>query len=49
MKKDLPAAEKKREISVKKSSVEEKLKNAPDEVIARAIHDTITKQHKGNI
>ncbi len=46
---NLPAAPTKSEISLKKSSAAEKLKNVPDEVIVRAIRDTLRKQHEGNI
>jgi hypothetical protein len=47
--KNLPAPTKKSEISLKKSSAAEKLKNVPDDVIVRVIRDTLRKQHEGNI
>ncbi len=46
-KKQLPASEKKQEIKVKSSSAAEALKRAPDEAIARAIHDALLKQKEG--
>ena len=45
-KKQLPAS-KKQEIKVKSSSAAEALKRAPDEAIARAIHDALLKQKEG--
>jgi hypothetical protein len=42
--KHLPAPGKKQEIRVKSSPKAEALKKAPDEVIARAIHDALLKQ-----
>ena len=36
----------KQEIKMKKSAKAEALKKAPDELIARAIHDTLVKQHE---
>ncbi|MBQ3796566.1 MAG: hypothetical protein II842_09835 [Butyrivibrio sp.] len=45
--KQLPSSEKKREIKLKNSPVSEALKKAPDEAIARAIHDTLLKQREG--
>ena len=42
----LPAKTAKQEIRIKKNAKAEALKNAPDEVIARAIHDTLLKEHK---
>ncbi|SFC86625.1 hypothetical protein [Butyrivibrio sp. YAB3001] len=35
----------KKEIKIKKSPKEEALKRAPDEVIAKAIHDALIKEH----
>ena len=46
MSKKLPAESPKQEIKVKKNSKAEVLKRAPDELIARAIHDTLLKQHE---
>ena len=45
--KHLPATDKKREIQVKNSPAAEALKKAPDEAIARAIHDALVKQKEG--
>jgi len=45
-KKQLPAS-KKQEIKVKSSPAAEALKRAPDEAIARAIHDALQKQKEG--
>ena len=41
------ATGKKQEIKVKNSSAADALKRAPDEVIARAIHDVLLKQKEG--
>ena len=46
-KKQLPASGKKQEIKVKNSPAAEALKRAPDEAIARAIHDALLKQKEG--
>ena len=46
MDKKLPAQTPKQEIKIKKNSKAEVLKRAPDELIARAIHDTLVKQHE---
>ena len=43
MKKD---SEKKAEIVIKKDAKAEAMKKAPDEVIARAIHDALLKEHE---
>ena len=43
MKKD---SDKKAEIVVKKDAKAEAMKRAPDEVIARAIHDALLKEHE---
>ncbi len=40
--------EKKNEITVKESPHAKALKNAPDEAIARAIHDTLVKEREKN-
>ena len=45
--KQKPVTEKKQEIKVKHSSAAEALKRAPDEAIARAIHDVLTRQKEG--
>ena len=45
--KQQPATGKKQEIKVKNSSAADALKRAPDEVIARAIHDVLLKQKDG--
>ena len=45
--KQLPTTDKKREIQVKNSPAAEALKKAPDEAIARAIHDALVKQKEG--
>ena len=42
--KQLPAPDKKQEIKVKSSPTAEALKKAPDEALARAIHDVLLKQ-----
>ncbi len=39
---------KKSEIKIKKNEKAEAMKKAPDEVIARAIHDAIMKEHEKN-
>ena len=36
----------KKEITIKKNSKAEVLKRAPDEVIAKAIHEAILKEHE---
>ena len=41
--KQLPVPEKKQEIRVKSSPAAEEMKKAPDEAIARAIHDVLLK------
>ncbi|MCR5556630.1 MAG: hypothetical protein K6F75_03600 [Butyrivibrio sp.] len=41
-----PTAEAKKEIKVKQNPTAEAIKKAPDEVIARAIHDALTKEHE---
>ena len=43
----LPASKKKQEIKVKSSPAAEAMKKAPDEAIARAIHDVLLKQKEG--
>ena len=45
-KKNLPATSKKAEIKVKQTPTAEDIKKAPDEVIARAIHDALVKEHE---
>ncbi len=45
--KQLPVSDKKQEIKIKKSPTAEAMKKAPDEVIARAIHDVLLKQKEG--
>ena len=45
--KQLPVPDKKQEIKIKKSPTAEAMKKAPDEVIARAIHDVLLKQKEG--
>ncbi len=45
--KQLPATDKKQKIQVKNSPAAEALKKAPDEAIARAIHDALVKQKEG--
>ncbi len=45
--KQLPATGKKQEIKVKSSPTAEAMKKAPDEAIARAIHDVLLKQKEG--
>ena len=45
-KKNLPATSKKAEIKVKQNPTAEAIKKAPDEVIARAIHDALVKEHE---
>ena len=45
-KKNLPATSGKKEIKVKKNPTAEAIKRAPDEVIARAIHDALVKDHE---
>ena len=46
-KKQFPASGKKQENKVKRSPTAEAMKKAPDEVIARAIHDVLLKQKEG--
>ena len=38
--------EKKAEIKIKKNPHAEAMKKAPDEIIARAIHDALVKEHE---
>ncbi len=45
--KKLPTEVKKQEIKVKNNPTAEVLKNAPDEAIARAIHDALLKDREG--
>ena len=45
--KKLPAPSLKQEIKVKDSPAAEALKKAPDEAIARAVHDALLKQKEG--
>ncbi|WP_155838463.1 hypothetical protein [Butyrivibrio proteoclasticus] len=45
--KQQPSTGKKQEIKVKNSSAADALNRAPDEVIARAIHDVLLKQKEG--
>ena len=42
--KKLPAESKKQDIKVKKNPTAEALKKAPDEALARAIHDALLKE-----
>ncbi len=44
--KNLPAKTATKEIRIKKSAKAVALENAPDELIARAIHDTLIKEHE---
>ncbi len=46
-KKNLPAKTSKQEISIKKNAHAEAIQKAPDEVIAKAIHEAILKGHEG--
>jgi hypothetical protein len=42
------AEEPKKEIKIKKNQKAEALKRAPEEVIARAIHEALVKEHEKN-
>ncbi len=41
--KKLPAKSKKQDIKIKKDPISEVLKNAPEEALARAIHDVLLR------
>ena len=43
--KKLPASSQKAEIKIKKNPTAEAIKKAPDEAIAKAIHDAIVSDH----
>lgn len=45
-KKNLPVPSAKGEIKIKQNPTAEAIKKAPDEVIARAIHDALVKKHE---
>ncbi len=45
--KQVPSSEKMREIKIKNSPAAEALKKAPDEAIAKAIHDALLRQKEG--
>ena len=45
--KQLPTPGKKQEIKLKSSPTAEAMRRAPDEAIARAIHDVLLKQKEG--
>ena len=48
-KKNLPVPSTKSEIKVKKNPTAEAIKRAPDEVVARAIHEALVKDHEKGI